>query len=183
MINERGLSFPTFVERTPELMVAADVCLACSGSVSLELMHHRKPTIIVFKVKRWVMAAQAILMRCKYMTLVNLIAAKNIDRTTWRPYDPDAVGAEEAVMPEYLTTGDPSTKVAARAVELLQDKDLRQRTIAQLDGLAGQYAIPGATDRAADYILEKMHQHQGEKNAYSKKSNQLVESPKNRNVA
>lgn len=183
MLRERGLSFPTFVERTPELMVAADICLACSGSVSLELLHHRKPTIIVFKVKRWLMVAQAILMRCKYMTLVNLIAAKNIDRKTWRPYDPDAAGAEEAVMPEYLTAGDPSTKVAARAVELLQDESLRQKNITQLDSLADQYAIPGATDRAADYILEKTRQHLSEKDARSKAGDQLSESTKNRNAA
>ena len=182
MLEERGLSFPTFVDRTPELMATADVCLACSGSVSLELLHHRKPTIIVFKVKRWIMVAQAILMRCKFITLVNLIAADDINRKTWRPYDPDAVGAEEAVMPEYLTTGDPSTKVAARAVELLRDEDLRQKNIDQLDGLATQYAIPGATDRAADYILEKTRQHQGEKNAPTTEVNQLESSP-NRNAA
>ena len=156
MLDQRNLSFRTFVDRTQDLMSASELCLACSGSVSLELLHHRKPTIIVFKIKRWMMVAQAILIRCKFMTLVNLIATKDITRKTWRPYDPDATGAEDAVMPEYLTTGDPSEKVAARAVALLNDQSLRQKNIDRLDELARQYAIPGATDRAADYILENV---------------------------
>ena len=155
MLEERGLRFETYVERTPELMVASDVCLACSGSVSLELLHHRKPTIIVFKVKPWMMVAQAIFLRCKFITLVNLIAVDDVKRKTWRPYDPDAVGAEDSVMPEYLTSSDPSQRVAARAVELLSNESLRQKKINWLDELARQYAIPGATDRAADYILDK----------------------------
>ncbi len=189
MIRERGLAYPTFVERTPELMVAADVCLACSGSVSLELLHHRKPTIILFKVKRWLMAAQAILMRCKYITLVNLIAAGDIERTSWRPYDPDAVDAQEAVMPEYLTTGDPSDKVAARTVALLSDESLRQENIDRLDELARQYAIPGATDRAADYILEKILQRLGvpensrSEDSQEQQEKQSTESPENRSAA
>jgi len=142
-------------------MAASDVCLACSGSVSLELLHHRKPTIIVFKIKRWLMVAQAILMRCKFMTLVNLISTKDIKRKSWRPYDPDAQGAEATLMPEYLTTGDPSDQVAARAVDLLNNEALRLETTAQLDELALKYAIPGATGRAADYILEKTRQRHG----------------------
>ena len=32
----------TMVGRTPELMKAATVCVACSGSVSMELLYYRK---------------------------------------------------------------------------------------------------------------------------------------------
>jgi len=184
MLEQRGLSFSIFVQRTPDLMAASELCLACSGSVSLELLHHRNPTIIVFKIKRWLMVAQIILMRCKFMTLVNLIATDDIGKKTWRPYDPDAVGAEEVVMPEYLTTGDPSDQVAARAVELLSNESLRQKNIAQLDMLARQYAIHGATDRAADYILEKTRQQTvGSENARSNVGDHSPESPKNRSAA
>ena len=164
-------------------MAASDVCLACSGSVSLELLHHRKPTIIVFKIKRWLMVAQAILMRCKFMTLVNLIAAKDIQRKGWRPYDPDAPGAEATLMPEYLTTGDPSEQVAARAVELLSDDALRLKTIAQLDELALKYAIAGATDRAADYILEKTRQRHGRQAIAGRQNDEHSTESENRSAA
>ncbi len=155
MLVEKGLTYETFVGKTPELMSQADVCLACSGSVSLELLHHRKPTVIVFKVKRWLMLIQAILLRVKFITLVNLFATDNIRKDSWRPYDPDAPGAEDAVMPEYLTCGDPSPQVSSRIMQLLTDEGLRQKKIAQLDRLAQEYAIPGASSRAANYILAR----------------------------
>jgi lipid-A-disaccharide synthase len=72
-----------YVNRTPELMTSATVCLACSGSVSLELMYHRKPTVIVYRIKWWAMIVQAFLIRVRYITLVNLIAATDIRRQSW----------------------------------------------------------------------------------------------------
>jgi len=143
--------------RTPELMVAAQACMACSGSVSMELLHHRKPTVIVYKVKRWIMAAQGILLRTKFITLVNLIAATDIRKKTWGPFDPDRQ-PNDAIMPEYMTTGDASQKVANHVVSWLKDEDLRNEKVAELDAVANQYAIPGATSRAADYIICKLRQ-------------------------
>lgn len=145
--------------KTPELMKSSRLCLACSGSVSMELLHYRKPTIIVYKVKRWIMAAQAVLLRTKFITLVNLIASKDIRKKTWGPYDPDSDGGpdeERPVMPEYLTTGDPSESVAERAIAWLTDHELYNRNVDQLDCIATKYALPGATVRAADYILEQL---------------------------
>ncbi|MEL7497407.1 MAG: lipid-A-disaccharide synthase [Planctomycetota bacterium] len=150
------LPIDVFVDRTPELMQTADVCLACSGSVSLELMHYRKPTIIVFKVRRWMMWAQSIMLNAKYITLVNLMATNDIRKTTWNAYDPDAPDAEETVMPEYLTTGNPSSSVAKRAIELLSDNAKRNQAIYRLDELAQKYARPGATRRAGDYLATQL---------------------------
>jgi len=141
--------------RTPELMVAAQACVACSGSVSMELLHHRKPTVIIYKVKRWIMAAQGILMRTKFITLVNLIAATDIRKKTWGPFDPERY-PNDAIMPEYMTTGDASQLVANHVVGWLNDEERRNEKVAQLDAVANQYAIPGATSRAADYIIGKL---------------------------
>jgi len=145
-----------YVDRTPELMKGATCCLACSGSVSLELLHYRKPTAIVYKIQRWAMVAQAFLLRTRYITLTNLIAASDIRRTSWRPYDPESSEGEKAVMPEYLTTGNPAPQLAAQAITWLTDAAERERKIAELDRLAVQYAQPGATQKAADYILEQL---------------------------
>ncbi|MDB4766526.1 lipid-A-disaccharide synthase [bacterium] len=146
-----------FVDRTPELMVAATACMACSGSVSMELLHHRKPTVIVYKVKRWIMAAQAILLRTKFITLVNLIAADDIRKKTWAPFDPER-HPDEAIMPEYMSTGDVSKEVANHVVTWLKDEDRRQQKVAQLDSVAEKYAIAGATSRAADYMISKLRE-------------------------
>ena len=156
MLAEHEADVATMVGRTPELMKSAQVCVACSGSVSMELLHYRKPTIIVFKVKRWVMWAQAILLKAKFITLVNLMATSDIKKKTWGPYDPDAKDAEEVVMPEYLTAGNPSASVAARAIRWLNDDGLRSAKEAELDVLASRFAIAGATDQAADYILRQL---------------------------
>lgn len=142
-----------YFEKTQELMKSASVCLACSGSVSLELMYHRKPTVIVYKVSRWVMLLHSLLIRVRYITLVNLIAAKDIRKNSWRPYDPEQAGAERAIMPEYLTCGNPSEKIAAHAIKWLSDERARQAVIDQLEDLARAYAHHGASAKAADYIM------------------------------
>ena len=156
MVSRSTARVEVFCEKTPELVRSAKLCLACSGSVSLELMYYRKPTIIVFKVKRWAMLAQAFLLKTKFITLVNLIAAKDIRRKSWRVYDPDHENAEPTVMPEYLGSGDPSKRVAERAVTWLTDAGKHQAVVAELDELAQKYAKPGATRRAAEYILRQL---------------------------
>ena len=156
ILAEHQADVETMVDRTPELMKAATVCVACSGSVSMELLYYRKPTIIVFKIKRWAMWAQAILFKAKFITLVNLMATNDIKKKTWAPYDPDAKDAEEVLMPEYLTTGNPSASVAARAIRWLDDEGLRAAKITELDALASRFAIPGATEQAVNYLLSQL---------------------------
>lgn len=125
----------------------------------MELMHYRKPTIIVFRIKRWMMWAQTILLKTKFITLVNLIATEDIRRTRWRVFDPDEAGAEDVAMPEYLSTGDPRRTieaVAARAMKWLVDDSAREASVQRLDALAKRYALPGATIRAAEYIVDQL---------------------------
>ena len=148
--------FPLFVGRTPELMRSADVCLACSGSVSLELMYHRKPTVILYRIGPVMYFLQSIFLQTKYITLVNLIASNDISDTSWRTFDPDAEGAEAVPMPEYLTKKDPSSRVAKRLLRLFRQPELRESQTQWLDELSKRYAKAGASNRAADYILESL---------------------------
>lgn len=161
-IDPRQLPLEIHFQRTPELMRLSSACMACSGSVSLELMYHRKPTIIVYKIARWAMLVQALLIRVRFITLVNLIAVPDIRRKTWRPYNPDdpahrdADPAELAVMPEYLTAGNPSRQMARHVITWFQQPESRQSVIQRLDELARQIAQPGATAKAADYIFSQL---------------------------
>lgn len=142
-----------YSDRTPELMKSSTICMACSGSVSLELLYHRKPTVIVYKLKWAYMFAQAILMRTQFMTLTNLMATDDIRKKTWAPSDPDV---DDVVMPEYMTTGFPSEKMAANVVSWLANPESMTEKIVRLDELARKYAKPGATERAAEYLLETL---------------------------
>ena len=143
-----------YLERTPELMKSADVCMACSGSVSLELMYHRKPTVIVYHPSSLYMFLQKYLLKIKYITLVNLIGTERIERVSRDVYDPDAPGSEIAVMPEYLTTDDKTSQMAQHVIRWFQDEQAFREKKSRLDEMANQYAFPGATERAATYVLE-----------------------------
>ncbi|MEZ6093803.1 MAG: lipid-A-disaccharide synthase [Pirellulaceae bacterium] len=76
-IVDRGLSFETFLNKTPELMRLATACIACGGSVSLRLLHNLLPTIIVYRISRLQFFLQRFFIRVKYITLVNLITQRN----------------------------------------------------------------------------------------------------------
>ncbi len=155
MLGQRtdGTEIRLYCDRTPELMKSATVCMACSGSVSLELLYHRKPTVVVYKLKWPYMIAQSIVIRTQFITLTNLMAADDIRKTTWRPSNPDV---DDVVMPEYLTTGSPSKRMAGNVVQWLSDPQELEKNVQQLDQLANQYAKPGATKRAAAYLLETL---------------------------
>jgi lipid-A-disaccharide synthase len=156
MLSDRRHPVSLYVGKTPELIKSASVCVACSGSVSLELLYHRKPTVIVYRLKPSMMVAQSVMLRIKYITLVNLIATSDIRKTSWRPYDPDAPDAEVAVMPEYLTTRNPADRIAGHASEWLSNSLLYDQKVAEMNRLAERFAIPGATERAAAYIMGQL---------------------------
>lgn len=150
-IDRRGLSMQAFVGRTPELMLAATACLACSGSVSLELMERRVPTVIVYRLNWMRRILRWMLLKCRYITLVNLMDADDIQQSG-RWYDPDDPLCEDVPMPEYLLTRDRTESIATRLTTWLTVPAERQRRAKWLDRLAGQFAHPGASFRAAKII-------------------------------
>jgi lipid-A-disaccharide synthase len=141
------------VGRTGELIHAADCCLACSGSVSLELLYHTKPTVVVYKMP-WLTytVLRRFLVQVKYITLVNLLTADSIFTTDGRTYEKDAPGHENVLFPEYPTWKDRSADIAGHALEWLTDEAARQRVIGRLAGLRDTLVRSEASATAADYI-------------------------------
>ena len=72
---QESLPLQVYVGKTPELIRLAEACLACSGSVSLELLYHLKPTIIHYKVSRLAFFVQRYFRTVRFITLVNLLAS------------------------------------------------------------------------------------------------------------
>ena len=64
--------------------------------------------------------------------------------------------AEQIPFPEYPTWQDKSAALAEHTIEWLSDESSRQRSIAQLRELKSRYAQPGASHRAAEYIVEQL---------------------------
>jgi lipid-A-disaccharide synthase len=147
------LRLEVHVGRTPELIHAADCCLACSGSVSLELLYHARPSVIHYQVGPVGRRIQSLFRRSRYITLVNLLTADDI--ATGRPahlYDPADPRDAHVLLPEYLTSGDASGQLANHVIQWLTEPAAHADRVAALERLRTRYAQGGASQRAAQYI-------------------------------
>ena len=153
MIEQSGLPIEICVGKTPELMRAADCAMSVSGSVSLELLYHATPTVILYWISRQAYFVQTFFRKVKYITLVNLLSTGGLDCDDIRPFDPTQPDADRVLFPEYLTYEDKSSQVAGHIVEWLVDPAKRAARVEQLRALREQVAAGGASARAAEYIL------------------------------
>ena len=145
-----------FVGRTPELVSMARCCMACSGSVSLELLYNLKPTVILYQIRRVDWVIQALIRQVKYITLVNLLYTKDIRATSVQLFDPDATGAERVPFPEYVSFDDKSSQMASHIhLWATSDQELANR-VEQLRELKSRFCIPGASRTAAEYITREL---------------------------
>ncbi len=126
------------LERTPEVIEAADFCLLVSGSISLELLARRRPGIVLYRVSRLGRFLSRFLMHCRFISLPNLIADREI-------------------MPEFISSGDPAadiSDISTLAAGWLQQPAVFALQREQLTAVAEQIAIPGASRRAAETVLQ-----------------------------
>src|SRR5574340_50810 len=145
--------------KTPELMRLAHCCMAVSGSVSLELLYHTVPTVILYWISRPAYFVQGLFRKVKYITLVNLLSTDALYPDDLTPFDPSQSGAEKVLFPEYLTCEDKSPEIAAHLIEWLRDPARRAARVAELTALRARVAAGGASQRAAEYILGAMAEH------------------------
>jgi lipid-A-disaccharide synthase len=129
------LQIEVFAGRTPELIRLARLAWAVSGSVGLELMFEALPSVVLYKVKRFDLWIARWFIKSEYISLVNLIADKE-------------------VFPEYLTWRDVSGELTRWALSWLDDIEARLRTTSALIELRAVVAKPGASERAADHIAD-----------------------------
>ena len=132
-----GVGVTIHVGRTPELIEASTACLAVSGSVGLELLSRLKPAVIVYRITVLARAVSKQFIVCKYISLVNLLADREL-------------------YPEFLTTVDNPEALAAPIIVWLRDREMREGVVRELRDLRGRVAVPGACDRAAEFILKDL---------------------------
>ncbi len=164
--------------KTPELVHLAKCCIACSGSVSLELMHREKPTVIYYRLSKLFFAMQKLFLRIKYITLVNLLWSKSIKRKGMAVYDPDSPNAEQLPFPEYLTTVDKSEEMAGQIVQLLNDPTAFEERTSMLRSLKQRYGAAGASQRAATLIIDRFLQAEGRDASTADRNDGRPASPK-----
>lgn len=132
-----GLPIETQVGRTPEIIELCRAAISVSGSVSLELLHRGKPSVIVYRIRKLDLKLSKWFMTAKYMTLVNLLA-------------------DRVVFPEYLTDRDESLAVSQDVLRLLNDPGEHQAVVEALGELKSRYGQAGSCANAARFVLEKL---------------------------
>jgi len=133
-VGDRPLPMEVHAGRTPEIIHLAQACAAVSGSVSLELLWHGTPTVIVYRVKPLLLRMRPWLLKCRFITLVNLLADREL-------------------FPEFVTDRCPAAGVSQQLLHWLNDPESRAATRQELVELRQQVAAPGACERAARFIL------------------------------
>jgi len=156
LVKQANLPIEVHVGRTPELIRLADCCMACSGSVSLELLYHTKPTVILYWISPLAYRVQRHFRKVKYITLVNLLNTDELYPADLTPYDPGQPDAHRVLFPEYLTCENKSPQIAAQIVAWLQDDAARQSRVDELRALREKVAHGGASSHAAEYILAQL---------------------------
>jgi lipid-A-disaccharide synthase len=132
----RGMDLPieTHHGRTQEIIQLAHACVAVSGSVGLELLYHRKPSVVVYRVSRLNLFLVRRLMKSRFISIVNLLADKEL-------------------FPEYLTDQCPAEAISGHVLNWLNEPARHADLVAELTDLRQRVAAPGACERAAEFIL------------------------------
>jgi lipid-A-disaccharide synthase len=140
LIKAPSLPIQFFVGRTSEIIELGDFSLMVSGSVSLEMVARRTPSVVLYRIGRGLDILRRIGFQIRYISLPNLIANRE-------------------VMPEFLSVGNPEP--AIRAITDVLDRwtrlpEERQLAVAQLESLADGLVETGATRRTADFIVRTL---------------------------
>jgi lipid-A-disaccharide synthase len=132
-----GLPVETHVGRTPEIIHLAHACVAVSGSVGLELLYHGKPSAVVYRVGRLDLAVARRVMTTRYISLVNLLAGKEL-------------------FPEFLTDRCEAEAVAGHVLRWLNEPAEYEARCHELAELRQRVGEPGACARAAAFVLGRL---------------------------
>jgi lipid-A-disaccharide synthase len=121
--------------QTPQIMQVSKLCLAVSGTATLETAYFRTPMVVVYRTNKWARRLAPRLLRVPHICLVNILAGR------------------EAV-PEFLRFDDDARPVAEAALNLLSDPAAWDRCRGDLEAVIQSLGPAGASDRAARAVLD-----------------------------
>jgi lipid-A-disaccharide synthase len=121
-------------DRTHDVIRAADLVLATSGTVTLEAAMLGTPMVVCYRVSRLTAVMIRSLVRVPWMSLVNIVLGR-------------------AAVPELFQAQVTGDRVAAEALRLLDDAAARDAQRAAFRELSRGLGEPGVGARAAGLIL------------------------------
>ncbi|OGT21124.1 MAG: lipid-A-disaccharide synthase [Gammaproteobacteria bacterium RIFCSPHIGHO2_02_FULL_42_13] len=127
------LSIKIFDQQSQEVMLASDVVLLASGTVTLEAMLLKRPMVVAYRLSRFHYFIARCLITIKYFSLPNLIANRKI-------------------VPEFLQNDVTPSNLSAAVLHYFNDAGLC-RELTQTYLVLHQLLKQDASMKAAEYIL------------------------------
>jgi lipid-A-disaccharide synthase len=121
--------------RADDVLSASDVVLTASGTATVQTAMHGRPMVVLYKLSPLTYTLGKPLARVDMYAMVNLIAGRRI-------------------VPELIQDACTPDAVADEAVSLLTDAARRDTMTRDLAGVIAALGGPGASDRAAEAILD-----------------------------
>lgn len=134
LVESRGLPVIFTHGNTYDLMNIADVAIAASGTVTLEAALLNLPSVIIYKVNSLTYYLGKLLVKIPHIGLPNIVAGRKI-------------------LPELLQDAASPANIAAAALPILIDPQVRQIVLADLATIRAKLGSGGAVNRVADVIL------------------------------
>ena len=143
-IGKRNISFEITEGHQYDLMQICDVCVASSGTATLETALMELPTVLVYKLAplTWILAN--LLVNVKYAGLPNLLMGRE-------------------VTPELLQDKATPENVTEILQKWITDENARQENISEIRKVREALGSGGAVNRTARLILETAGAANGEK--------------------
>ncbi|MFL5245463.1 MAG: lipid-A-disaccharide synthase [Gemmataceae bacterium] len=133
-----ALPIEVHAERTPEIIHLSHSCIAVSGSVGLELLYRRRPTVVLYYVNRPGYYAAKFLKTCRFISLVNLLA-------------------DQEVFPEFFSHQLNPLSIGGNVIGWLNDYRSYLHVREELDRVRKEVEKPGACRQAAEYLAGNLN--------------------------
>jgi lipid-A-disaccharide synthase len=124
--------------RTDDVLNSSDAVVTASGTATVQTALYGKPMVVVYRLSPMTYRLGKRMALVDTYAMVNLIAGERVVVEL----------IQDACTPDAVTT---------EAVKLLTDREYRTRMIASLAEVRRRLGGPGASDRAADAVLDVIH--------------------------
>ena len=133
-----GVALRIVKGQTDDVLQAADVVVTASGTATVQTALHGKPMVVLYKLSPLTYRLARRMAHVDMYAMVNLIAG-------------------ERIVQELIQDDCTAEAAAAEAVRICNDADYRGRMIDHLAEVRRRLGGPGASDRAAEAVLDVVH--------------------------
>ena len=133
-----GVTLRIVEGRTDDVLQAADAVVTASGTATVQTALHGKPMVVLYKLSPMTYRLGRRLALVDTYAMVNLIAGQRI-------------------VQELIQDDCTAAAVAAEAIRILTDPEYREPMIEHLAEVRRRLGGPGASERAADAVLDVVH--------------------------